>query len=255
MSDEPVRIEPGALEDFLGEITDTGTDLTDMSSSVYTNVTEEDIPGFMPGSPDGKVYSSDEESLFGDLTTPIGDGVCVVCGSPTFRPPGLTKAGHKKRAPKYCDLHSPHASVPQDGPGAQRLESQLRRVQEELADDWRLIGAGLGVFYPVTGFYMFDSADPFTIAILQIFKNNARAMRVMHRMASIAPGYQIIKTAGGLFYSFQVDRQQADPHSTMSQRLGVEHAFNAVYGNDSTMKTDTVSSNGFSPPPHYATVQ
>jgi len=254
MSEEPVRIEPGDLESFLGDISDTGSDLTDISSPVYTNITEEDIPGYMSESPDGRTRPIDE-SLFGDITTPIGDGICATCGAPTFRPPGLTKTGRQKRAPKYCDLHTPHASVPQDGPNAQRLESQLRRVQEELADDWRLIGAGLGILYPVTGFYMFDSADPFTIAILQVFKNNARAMRVMHRMASIAPGYEIMKTAGGLFYSFQVDRQQADPHSTMSKRLGVERAFNAVYGSESPSDNSTVSNNGFAPPPHYATVQ
>src|SRR5215467_3261491 len=48
--------------------------------------------------------SDDDSGLFGDINQPVGDGTCDVCGAPTFRPPGLTAAGRKKRVPRLCDL-------------------------------------------------------------------------------------------------------------------------------------------------------
>src|SRR5215472_11895838 len=42
----------------------------------------------------------EDDKPFGDVTQPLGDGTCVVCGAPTFRPSGLTAAGNKKRVPK-----------------------------------------------------------------------------------------------------------------------------------------------------------
>jgi hypothetical protein len=196
-----------------------------------------------------------DESVFGDVTTSIGDGECVVCGAPTFRPPGLTKAGHRKRTPKYCDLHATNVRVSGDGPNIAGVESQLKRVQEELADDIRLLGTLAGPLFPVTGYYLFDHADPFTIAILKLAKNNNRILRVLHRAASVAPIYTVAETVAGTAYAVQVDTKGADPHNAVGRRLGVSRAYDSVYPNGSSNGETNLTNTGIVPPPRYATVQ
>ena len=233
--------EDEVTEDFLGDISTNGSS-SDTASPFFDFTVEED-----PGPP------AEPPPLEEPLETVVGDGSCRVCGAPTFRPPGLTKAGHKKRAPRYCDLHAPNARIPQDGPVAARMESELRRIQEELADDIKLFATMAGPFFPVTGYYLFANSDPFTVALLKLCKNNQRALRVLHRAASVAPVYEVAKVAAGVAYSVQVDTQKADAHSTVGQRLGVDRAYDAVYGEVHNQETATM--NGFTQPPHYATVQ
>lgn len=194
-----------------------------------------------------------DEDFFEGATTPIGDGSCVVCGAPTFRPPGLTKAGNKKRAPKYCDLHAPNVRVSSQGPITAGVESQLKRIQEELADDIRLLGTLAGPLFPVTGYYVFDNADPFTIAILKLAKNNQRILRVLHRAASVAPIYTVAQTVAGTAYSIQVDTHKADPHTTIAKRLGVTRAYDALYSVDTSINGNDINST-VTPPPRYSTV-
>jgi hypothetical protein len=184
-------------------------------------------------------------------TVKVGDGECIVCGAPTFRPPGLTKAGHKKRTPKYCDLHRPNIRVSRERSftGGVDGAAQLQRIQEELADDLRLLGVMAGPLLPVTGVFVFENADPFTIALLKLCKNNQRALRVLHRAASVAPVYEVAKDCAGVFYAAQVDMKKLDPHNTVSQRLGVERAYNTVYPDDA----NNVENNGsMAGPPKYA---
>jgi hypothetical protein len=187
----------------------------------------------------------------------VGDGSCVVCGAPTFRPPGLTKAGHKKRTPKYCDLHNPKLRVSSEGSFTSGVDAgaQLKRIQEELADDLRLLGVMAGPLLPVTGMYVFTNADPFTTALLKLCKNNQRALRVLHRAASVAPVYEVAKDCAGVFYAAQVDMRKLDPHSTVSQRLGVKLAYDTVYPESTTGSETNVTNNGTQGPPRYATVQ
>lgn len=180
----------------------------------------------------------------------IGDGECVVCGAPTFRPPGLTKAGRKKRTPKYCDLHDPKLRISKDRPLAQGVEGvALKRVQDELADDLRLLAVMAGPLLPVTGVYVFENADPFVVAVLKMCKNNPRALRVLHRAATVAPIYEVAKDCAGVFYAIQVDMHRLDPQTTVSQRLGVREAYLKVYPEDQT----NIEANGSAPgPPRYA---
>jgi len=200
-------------------------------------------------------YDTDDtiETGFEEATIKIGDGECRVCGAPTFRPPGLTASGRKKRAPSYCDLHNPKRTISKDRSKSGGMDSQLQRVQEELADDLRLIAALAGPMLPVTGFYLFDRADAFTIALLKLAKNNQRMLRVMHRVAQVAPVYTIGETVAGVAYSIQVDTQRADPHTVVGQRLGVSKAYSQVYPEAS----EDVINNGMQPPfqgpPKYAT--
>jgi len=240
--------EPDITEDFLGDISNNGLFQDIVIEEVPTPPEDIEVPPIDDGG-----------SPFEDATTPIGDGACIVCGSPTFRPPGLTKAGHRKRVPKYCDLHAPNVRISQDGPIAARLESQLQRVQEELADDIRLGGTLVGAMFPVTGYYLFENADPFTIALIKLCKNNQRALRVLHRAASVAPVYEVMKDAAGVAYAIQVDQKKADPHSTVGRRLGVARAYDSVYPNDVESTYQSSRNNGFgtgsNQPPRYATVQ
>lgn len=190
-------------------------------------------------------------------TVQVGDGSCVVCGAATFRPPGLTKAGHKKRAPKYCDLHDPKLRVSGERsftPGMDGV-AQLTKIQEELADDLRLLAVMAGPLLPVTGMYVFENADPFTSALLKMCKNNPRALRVLHRAASVAPIYEVAKDAAGVFYAIQVDMHRLEPHNTVSQRLGVERAYDTVYPESSPGNGNNVANNGSQGPPRYATTQ
>jgi hypothetical protein len=187
----------------------------------------------------------------------VGDGSCVVCGAPTFRPPGLTKAGHKKRAPKYCNLHDPKLRVSKErsfSPGMEGV-AQLQKIQDELADDLRLLAVMAGPLLPVTGMYVFENADPFTSALLKLCKNNPRALRVLHRAASVAPVYEVAKDCAGVFYAIQVDMKRLEPHNLVSQRLGVERAYDTVYSESTNGNGNNVTSNGAQGPPRYATTQ
>src|SRR3974390_2072519 len=227
----------GGVEAFRGDINLTTGDSEPESFGPLDG-------GFVPDSP----MPDEGESLFGDISQPVGDGECIVCGAPTFRPPGLTATGRKKRVPRRCDLHSTNAKLSAEGPNFAGVESQLRRVQEELADDLRLLGILAGPLFPVTGYYVAEHADPFTIAILKLAKNNQRVLRVLHRAASVAPIYTVAECVAGTAYAIQVDTQKADPHNTIGHRLGVSRAYDAVYPEE---RVDNVTNNGFSQPPRY----
>ena len=224
---------------FLGSVDDAPFGDVEMTKPDGTD----DLP------PDFLISDADEEIK-------VGDGSCVVCGTPTFRPPGLTKAGHKKRAPKYCDTHNPKLRVPEKGPFTSGLEGeqQLKRIQEELADDIKLLGVMFGPLLPVTGVYVFSNADSFTIALLKLCKNNPRALRVLHRAASVAPVYEVAKDVAGVAYSMQVDMQKQDPHNTIARRLGVEDAYQQVYPDSTQGNGNSVPTNGVTGPPRYAPV-
>jgi len=243
MSDvEPDPLDFADLEEFLGDV---------------TKVKEPDEPPLDFGDPVIEQYTESppfdqDESLFGDISQPVGDGTCDVCGAPTFRPPGLTSAGRKKRVPRRCDLHARKPGVQAERPDLSGVESQLRRVQEELADDLKLLGTLAGPLLPVTGYYVFEHADPFTIAILKLAKNNTRILRVLHRAAQVAPIYTVAECVAGTAYAVQVDTHKADPHNTVARRLGVSRAYDSVYPPDNNSNIET---NGFVPPPHYTGVQ
>jgi hypothetical protein len=196
-----------------------------------------------------------EDILIDDVI--VGDGSCVVCGAATFRPPGLTKAGHKKRTPKYCDLHNPKLRVSEKGSFTNGVEgvAQLQKIQDELADDLRLLAVMAGPLLPVTGMYVFENADPFTTALLKLCKNNQRALRVLHRAATVAPVYEVAKDCAGVFYAIQVDMRKLEPHNTVSQRLGVERAYDTVYPDSTPSNGNNPSSNGVKGPPRYAPAQ
>lgn len=233
------------VSSFLGEIqaethsSETNGNTPDFSME-FSDITIEDVPPAL------------DDSFLDDATNKVGDGECIVCGAPTFRPAGLTKAGRKKRVPRYCDLHSPNVRVSDQEPITSGVESQLRRVQEELADDIRLLGTLAGPLLPVTGYYIFDNADPFTVALLKLAKNNQRVLRVLHRAAQVAPIYTVAQSVAGVAYSVQVDQHKVDPHTAISKRLGVERAYNAVYPDE--VLTEEFASKVTTKPPRYSSI-
>jgi hypothetical protein len=245
----PPDDESGETSLFLGDVTYQPEPMfeADFSAPPETNGSDTELVTDLPT--EGITDTTEPESLdLGDVK--IGDGECHVCGAPTFRPPGLTPSGRKKRAPRYCDLHDPKRKVSKERSftGGVDGAAQLQRIQEELADDLRLLGVMAGPLLPVTGVFVFENADPFTIALLKLCKNNQRALRVLHRAASVAPIYEVAKDCAGVFYAAQVDMKKLDPHNTVSQRLGVERAYNTVYPEDTT----NVTTNGATGPPRYA---
>lgn len=227
--------------EFLGLVESENGHVPD-ESTLFDDVT------FTDNEPVAESLTEDIDSPFAGATNPIGDGNCVVCGEATFRPPGLTKAGHKKRVPKHCDLHTPNARVSSQRPSSGGVESQLSRIQEELADDLKLLATLAGPLLPVTGMYLFEQSDAFTTAILKLSKNNQRILRVLHRAAQVAPIYTVGEVLAGTAYAVQVDTRGADPHSMVARRLKVERAFNMLYQE----QEQQAQSNS---PPRYATVQ
>lgn len=232
-------------ESILGDIT-TADETPSKGEQFFGPMTFDDSGELAPETPK-------DSTGFEESTITIGDGACDVCGSPTFRPPGLTATGRKKRVPKYCDLHTPNAKISSPRSNVKGMESQLQRVQEELADDIRLLGTLAGPLLPVTGYFVFENADPFTIAILKLAKNNTAVLRVLHRMAQVAPIYTVAQTVAGTAYAIQVDTRGMDPHNTISQRLGVERVYEKVYPNESNGNgnTDNLASNPFKAAPRY----
>lgn len=233
--------EPVSLDLFLGDL--------DSSSVEFTP--PEEVKDLPPESITDNLDESVEEPI------KVGDGSCVVCGAATFRPPGLTKAGHKKRAPKYCDLHNPKLRVSEKGSFADGMAgvAQLQKIQDELADDLRLLAVMAGPLLPVTGMYVWENADPFTTALLKLCKNNQRALRILHRAATVAPIYEVAKDCAGVFYAIQVDQHKLDPNNMVADRLGVKRVYHNVYPDEAQGSTNNVGTNGSMGPPRYAGVQ
>jgi len=243
MSDSSIPSDD-EIATFLGDVSVSGLDQGPEFSSVeFEMITPAPGDEDLPPEDDGNIETGLEDS-----TIEIGDGKCRVCGAPTFRPPGLTQTGRKKRAPRYCDLHNPKRKISDERPFPRGVESQLQRVQEELADDLRLLGVLAGPMLPVTGYYVVDHADSFTIALLKLAKNNQNILRVLHRVAQVAPIYTVAECVAGTAYAVQVDLQKADPYNTIGQRLGVSRAYDTVHPETPT----NVETNGFQTPPHYA---
>lgn len=234
MSD-PSPEEPALTDDFLGDISDTSGDDWDLGPIEDAPPTEELLPPIV-----------------------VGDGTCRICGAPTFRPPGLTKGGQRKRAPRFCELHAPNRQLGESGVSQATLDAEQRRVAEELADQWRLAGTLIGPMLPVTGYFIVDTADPFTNALLRLCKNQQRVMKFLYRTAQVAPLYQVAREVGGIARCVQVDMQQADAHDAASKALGVDRAYDAVYGSVAGAYSSglngngTAPGNGFVPPPRYA---
>lgn len=243
MSDAPLP-----EDEFLGDIQTNG-ESPFLESVIGDEPETETIPDPIP-EPDTEPVPPPDE--------PIGDGTCAICGAPTFRPPGLTKSGRRKRVPKHCDLHTKNVRVPDEGPDVKRLESQLQRIQVELADQLKLAGVLTGPLFPVTGYYMQENADQFTTALLQTAKDKERLLRILYRAAQVAPIYTLLSFGAGVGISMQVDQNRHDPHSGFSRHLGVEQAYEAVHGtttNHAAGNGNTVANGQFTPPPKYATVQ
>lgn len=245
MTDSSIPPDPEDIfpldETILGDIT-----ITDKDEELFGPMSFDESGELAPETPQ-------DSTGFEESTIVIGDGACDVCGAPTFRPPGLTPSGRKKRVPKYCDLHTPNAKVSQVRSNVKGMESQLQRVQDELADDIRLLGTLAGPLLPVTGYYVFENADPFTIAILKLAKNSPNVLRVLHRMAQVAPIYTVAQVVAGTAYSVQVDTRGMDPHNTIGERLGVARVYDTVYPGNSNGNgnADNITSNPFKSAPRY----
>ena len=261
----PLEDQEWCGEHFQYNCTDISHGISEPTTAEIADVTELFLGGVdnfesVDFTPPEEVKDLPPESItdgIGEEPVVVGDGSCVVCGAPTFRPPGLTKAGHKKRTPKYCDLHDPKLRVSKERPVASGVEgvAQLQKIQDELADDLRLLAVMAGPLLPVTGMYVWENADPFTTALLKLCKNNQRALRILHRAATVAPIYEVAKDCAGVFYAMQVDMHKLDPNNTVSERLGVKRVYHSVYPDATPGNENNVASNGSMGPPRYASTQ
>jgi hypothetical protein len=224
--------------EFLGEVNDTSNDMPDMESS-----SSGDVPNFTVGLED-------------IIEDPIqGDGNCVICGALTFRPPGLTPGGNRKRVPKFCDDHDPKRQARNEKVLKERgIDPALNRVAEELADDVKLFATMAGYVYPVTGYYLLENADAFTVALVKLAAKNPRILRVLHRAAQVAPVYTVAQTLVGTAVAVQVDMNKMEPHSFAAERTGVDKAYDAVYPDGKDGQFQSMNGDSFNQPPVFRTV-
>jgi hypothetical protein len=231
------------FSDVLGEVDATSNDMPDLDATRGTFAVRGE-PLF-------------DVSLEDAIDDPIqADGSCIKCGAPTFRPPGLTPGGNRKRVPKFCEDHDPKRQARSEKILKERgLDPATTRIAEELADDIRLFGTMVGVVYPVTGYYLLENADPFTTALVKLAAKNPKVLRVLHRAASVAPVYTVLQNLVGTAVAVQVDMNKMEPHSFAAERTGVDKAYDAVYpqGKDQFFENN---GNGFNAPapPTFHTV-
>lgn len=69
-------------------------------------------------------------------------GTCAECGKPTFRPPGITPKGRRKRIPKYCADHT--ARPTSNAPSPSRRSKHKGNV--DIADGMTEMYATIGMF-------------------------------------------------------------------------------------------------------------
>jgi hypothetical protein len=247
MSTEPIRIQPGELESFLGDLSDES--LTDPTQS-------SEPASFFAAIGEPEPIEEEPEATF-EEPIKIGDGECAICGAPTFRPQGRTPSGKLRRPPKYCDVHNPKNRAQRDAilGSTGDLESQLKKIQGDLADDLALLGALAGPFWPVTGYYIVENADNFTTALLQLCKNNPRALKAAHRLGQVAPVYRCARFGAGVGVAVQVDQKKMDPYGSTSRNLGVDRAYDAVHNSNTNNDAGMYTNGNTNGPPRYATLQ
>lgn len=180
---------------------------------------------------------------------PLGDGECVVCGAPTYRPEGKTRSGQRKRIPKYCEEHNPKNKIGKpDGP---ILASRLKALHTDLADNVRLVGALTGPVLPVTGYIILEDAEAFTQAALNLAKRHPKVLKALEKAAQVGPGITVGRFMVKIGVAMNVDSGRMQPQSPISNMMGVYEAWKIVHPDLAQQNGNVMSE----PPPHYSVIQ
>lgn len=184
---------------------------------------------------------------------PLGDGECVICGAPTFRPEGLTRGGQRRRVPKFCEDHNPKTRVTPaqaERSSALKTESRLKALHTDLADNIRLVGALAGPVLPVTGYIILEDAEAFTQAALNLAKRHPKIIGALEKAAQVGPGITIGRFMVKLGVAMNVDSGRMQPDSAISNMMGVYAAWQVVHPDLAQANGTTATS-----PPRYSVVQ
>lgn len=200
-------------------------DLIDLSESIPEGAD----PDLGPPPPEEPAFLTFSDGGDDKARGEIGDGTCAECGAPTFRPPGTTATGRKKRTPKYCDLHGKREASNTERPKSQGLETRLKALQVDLSDNMKTAGAICGAVLPVTGYILVEDSDDFTNAIIRLARRHPRALLALEKAAEVGPGVVVGKELLKLGVALQVDGGKLQPDAIPSKYLGVERVYNEVH--------------------------
>lgn len=181
---------------------------------------------------------------------PLGDGECAVCGAPTYRPEGKTRSGQRRRIPKFCSEHATGSKV-SDKPDPRKMESRLKALHTDLADNVRLVGALTGPVLPVTGYIILEDADAFTQAALNLARKHPRILGALETAAQIGPGITVGRFMVKLGVAMNVDSGRIKPDAAISTFMGVWEAYQIVHPDIANQ----MNTNPTGPPPKYSVVQ
>lgn len=162
--------------------------------------------------------------------------VCQVCGIP------LVYAG-RGRKPKFCDEHRTSSARTSGGKARQssgKASAANRIVQEGIADNVRLVGTGVGMAMPTTGYVLVEDSDVFAQAIVRLCANNPRAMKALSKAAQASPAFQVGKSLARIGTAVNVDTGRMQPDTALVRGLGVFKAWQETHPNQSSGDTYTV---------------
>lgn len=148
---------------------------------------------------------------------------CIECGKE------LVYAG-RGRKPKYCEDHKP-GKTRTSGTSRRtpKREPRIERLQSDLSDNVRLLGAIVGPAAPVTGIVIIDDSDRFAKAVCRLAEGRPEILKALEKASEVAPWVEVGKMFVRIFVAVGVDLGRISPDHLSAQTLGVTEAYLKVY--------------------------
>jgi hypothetical protein len=184
-----------------------------LSDAIVTEVTDEIESDTSVPAPTQSPESSSSDSEL----------VCEVCGVP------LVYAG-RGRKPKFCEDHKP-GKTRTSGTSRKtpKREPRIERLQSDLSENVRLLGAIVGPAAPVTGYVIVDDSDRFAKAICRLAEGRPEVLKALEKASDVAPWVEVGKTFIKIFVAVGVDLNRISPDHISAQTLGVTEAYIKIY--------------------------
>lgn len=136
--------------------------------------------------------------------------------------------------------------------GGTRRAAKLDKLQTALSGQMFQAGSMIGLGLPVTGYYIAQESNNFSVAIVQLASKRAEWIDALEKVADIAPGITVGRTVLGIAAAMGTDRYHRsggesglDPDKRAAQFLGVTAAYYAVY-----KESDANQAGVYTPAPH-----
>jgi hypothetical protein len=132
--------------------------------------------------------------------------------------------------------------------GRKPRQSRLTDLQKKLSGEMFKAGALVGLPLPVTGYYIAQESNDFTVALVELASYRPEWINALEQIAKLEPGMVIGRTAIGIGAAAAVDRKRATPDSFVMAFLGVKQAYDAIQAKRMPGEVDPNASS-YSPPP------